>query len=724
MPRFATTRAVCLAAAAVLALLLLSVAEAGASPYVLYSDDIGAQEWRDYSWDARLVDFRSGPGFDGASAIDAAIQGYGAFALARVKLPADADANAKNADDGDSPDSAASDEPAYVAASDPLAARLTMQVQGPLKSARKLATRDNDNDDEDGQWLFLTDGRVLPKVANRLTVKTVPKYARPASLNDIVLYFEDSESGRASAEVLLSRLVAADVSERMRTHLVDDSAWTELEVDISPLLQASGMTQWDKLVLKDAGGKGFNIRLDTIELRGPKPGHEEREEAQAPLDGGRGSEDVASVYAKGQAPLPSSEKAIHNWLSEGALPASGGDMAAEAEEDAALSQSDARVVHRNALQAFQEAEKCKMYSSPVNIASIQDGGLKEPSGLAASRRYRGILWTHQDRDTSPYLYAVEAKTGQVVGKYYVSTRQYSETDWEDISVALCPDGSGDHCLWIADSGNVRRDREAFFVHVFKEPDLEAMGKYGTIEDWDIWTFAYQLPLDRHGERPWIDIESLVVAPDASKFWLVEKTVYNGGEGPVTVWETPADMAPTDLVRSDSDSGKNVLFDLTQRGHDAVWDHPEMLIEMKLVNRIKNPRIQRATAFLRPENFDPPLPQWAEEKYREGGQDWNKLRAITGVDLHPSGKALVACTYSGIWEYPLSRPYDLSSASMGEPRLLSVTSKYDDPFWQTEAIAYDSAGDGIWLASEYVRGHQPLRFFGCRDAVTDPNTFLE
>ncbi len=225
----------------------------------------------------------------------------------------------------------------------------------------------------------------------------------------------------------------------------------------------------------------------------------------------------------------------------------------------------------------------------------------------------------------------------------MGTRQYSETDWEDIAVALCPDASGDHCLWIADSGNVRRDREAFFVHVFREPDLGSFEgtTHGKVEAWDIWTFAYQLPLDRHGERPWIDIESLVVAPDASKFWLVEKTVYNNGEGPVTVWETPAgDMGPSDLFRRDSGG----LLELTRRGHDAVGDRPELLIEMKLVNRIANPRIGAVAAFLQPENFDPPLPEWAADKYREGALNWNKLRAITGVDLHPSGKALVACTY--------------------------------------------------------------------------------
>ena len=119
------------------------------------------------------------------------------------------------------------------------------------------------------------------------------------------------------------------------------------------------------------------------------------------------------------------------------------------------------------------SSRCLLYSPPTeasrlgNSASgrIQEYWVKEPSGFAASRRYKGVLWTHEDRDTAPILYGVVGATGEVVARMRLEVRRYGEADWEDIAHAACPDGSGDACLWIADSGNVRRDRETFFVHV-------------------------------------------------------------------------------------------------------------------------------------------------------------------------------------------------------------------------------------------------------------------
>ena len=660
------------------------------SKYVIYANDFIDDAWRDYSWNERLVDFQSSPGFESSSAVDADIEGWGAFALARIQdkpLECDSDDNAGNDE--------CKDKPSFVAASDAKAKQLRMRIQGPKGSSTTLQTREVDNDGSETSWLFLTDGRVIPKLElddenatseEDLAIRGLEKYTRPTSLNDIALKLEHSRTGKSSKEVLLSSLLPSEESRRMRGSLVDDSRWIPIKVELSPLLEASDMATWDKVVLKDAKGNGFKVRLDDIYLTGDD------------FDGKGGKTKEVEVATKTQKVETPNNKAIHSWLDV--------KPTFVEEGDANLS-TDPEVLHTNALEEFTSAQLCKTYDSPVNVANILDGELKEPSGLAASRRYKGILWTHQDRDTDPYLYAVIAKTGQVVSKLHVGIQHYSETDWEDISVSLCPDGSGDHCLWIADSGNVRRDREVFFVHVFREPKLQ---RYGEIEPWDIWTFSYQFPLDRQRKRPWIDIESLLVAPDGSKFWLVEKTVNHNGDGPVTIWETPEWKSPQKLVAMDKN---NTLMDVTQRGRGAVYDHPNMLIEMALVNKIINPKIAQIASYLKPEAFDPPLADWAVRKYKKEDMNWNKLRAITGVDIHPTGKSLIACTYSGIWEFPLKRPFDLRSESMGQPKLLSITSRYDDSYWQTEAITYDSDGAGIWLASEYFKGHQPLRFIGCR-----------
>ncbi|QDZ24787.1 hypothetical protein HOP50_14g73260 [Chloropicon primus] len=642
----------------------------------VYSDGKLGEGWWDHSWGATSVDFRSTPGFEGrVTAIDADIAPWGALALARML-----------AGEG----GAGSEDPDYVEGSDPESQELTFRIQGPLGSAPErsdVAVRSTRGGVD--KWLYLTDGRVIPRVSGAF-VKTMGKYARPQALNAVKLYLEDSRSKRASKEFLLSSLVPFS---QQQGRLVDDGNWVRVKVELEGLLEASKMDRWNKIVLKDAGGEGFQLRIDGIAL-GPKS-HSEADQKE-------GTSGEAEVYSK------PSEKAVRTWLPAEHAPG-GFEFARTGEGDM---EDKLPSIAEHALEEFTSKKLCASYSSPVGVSHISDSGLKEPSGFAASRRYKGIIWTHQDRDTEPFLYGVIAHTGEVVSKLYVNTKKYGETDWEDIAVALCPDKSGDHCLWIADSGNVRRDRDIFYVHVLREPKLE---KYGAVEDYDIWTFPYQFPKGFYpsdkGRRPWIDVESLMVSPDATKFWLVEKTVNHNGDGPVTMWETPAGSSPVELVAKDK---HNILREVTKRGKDAVYDNPGLVIQMQLVNTINNPRVQQVTSFLRPEAFDPALPDWAKEKYEEGGMNWNKLRAITGMDMHPSGRALVACTYSGIWEYPLSVPFDLRH--IGPAKLLSVTSKYDDAFWQTEAVTYTSEGDGIFLASEYYKGHQPIRYFGCRDAV--------
>jgi hypothetical protein len=667
--------------------------------YVLYSDDFAEDSWKDYSWNTRLVDFQSYPGLDSSSAIDADIEGWGAFALSKVKPPVKAHSLQQQQEKEEE-----EEEPDFVFKSDAAASELSMHIQGPLKSSGG----EGSNSNQDGsEWLFLTDGRVIPKLQNEntLALRTVEKYVKPTSLNDVTFHLEDSLSGRSTQPVLLWDILSPEASAAMKTALIDDSRWTPLRINLVALLEAAGMSKWDKLVLKDVTGSGFRLRLDHIRLRTAisilTPYDDELRAEEVSLDEG------AQVFMETKIDSGSS-KVIHRWLPSEDESSNPNAIVSPTTTNQSHSTSSEGTVYQNALDEFlSSAKRCKRYTAPVNIAHVSDGGLKEPSGFAASRRYKGILWTHQDRDTEPYLYAVIAKTGQVVAKLYVDTKKYGETDWEDISVALCPDKSGDHCLWIADSGNVRRDREVFFVHVFREPTLNQHSS--KVESWSIWTFPYEFPLDRHGKRPWIDIESLMVKPDGSQFWLVEKTVNGNGRGPVTIWETPEGRGPIELVASDKD---NALVDITKRGRDAVYGNKDLLVEMSLVKKITNPNINIVAPYLRVEAFDdPPLPDWAKEKYEEGGVNWNKLRAITGVDIHPSGRSLVACTYSGIWEYDLQVPFDLHS--MGQPKLLSVTSRYDDPFWQTESVAYDSDGTGIWLASEYYKGHQPIRYFGCQ-----------
>ena len=100
-------------------------------------------------------------------------------------------------------------------------------------------------------------------------------------------------------------------------------------------------------------------------------------------------------------------------------------------------------------------------------------------------------------------------------------------------------------------------RLTLYVH----PIIFSRQRWGKIEAHQVWTFPYQFPQGFHAsegdQRPWVDVESMMVSPDGSRLWLMEKTVNSNGRGPVTVWQTPVGSGPKDLVSRDDD---NILRD--------------------------------------------------------------------------------------------------------------------------------------------------------------------
>lgn len=91
--------------------------------------------------------------------------------------------------------------------------------------------------------------------------------------------------------------------------------------------------------------------------------------------------------------------------------------------------------------------------------------IPEASGLAISRRHRGILWSHNDSGNKTELFAIEAGTGALRARVRVPI---ATNDWEDVSAARCPAGD---CLYIADIGNNRLSRPQVRIYRVPEPAL-------------------------------------------------------------------------------------------------------------------------------------------------------------------------------------------------------------------------------------------------------------
>jgi hypothetical protein len=102
----------------------------------------------------------------------------------------------------------------------------------------------------------------------------------------------------------------------------------------------------------------------------------------------------------------------------------------------------------------------------IDTAVLRAPRLNESSGIVASRRHPGILWTHNDGGDAPVLYTTDS-SGADLG--FVRVRGARNEDWEDLSVGPCTRTAGT-CLFIADIGDNGMRRRTVAVYVIAEPD--------------------------------------------------------------------------------------------------------------------------------------------------------------------------------------------------------------------------------------------------------------
>ena len=104
---------------------------------------------------------------------------------------------------------------------------------------------------------------------------------------------------------------------------------------------------------------------------------------------------------------------------------------------------------------------------PRHVADISDKRCDELSGLAASRRYPGFLWAHNDSGDSARLFLVEEKTGRVAA--VVNIVNAVALDWEDIAIA----GSGDKAqIYLGDIGDNLELRPFISIYRLNEPIID------------------------------------------------------------------------------------------------------------------------------------------------------------------------------------------------------------------------------------------------------------
>jgi hypothetical protein len=150
---------------------------------------------------------------------------------------------------------------------------------------------------------------------------------------------------------------------------------------------------------------------------------------------------------------------------------------------------------------------------PDGVA-VELRGLSEASGLAASRRVPGRLWSHND-SKKPVLFALDTR-GAVTGRIAVTGAALE--DWEAVAVAPCPAGS---CLYLADIGDNDGTRSRITIYRLPEP----AGSEASIAVAEVFHGTY--PDGAH------DAEAFLATPDG--LFIVTK----GDGGAIRLYRFPA-----------------------------------------------------------------------------------------------------------------------------------------------------------------------------------------
>lgn len=224
------------------------------------------------------------------------------------------------------------------------------------------------------------------------------------------------------------------------------------------------------------------------------------------------------------------------------------------------------------------------YGPPVLLGRLGPT-VDESSGLAASRRNPGLLWTHNDSGDDPVVHCAD-RQGRACGTWRVTGA--GARDWEDMAVGPGPE-AGRSYLYLGDIGDNLGDQSQVTVYRVPEPAAPAGAGAPTATE-----RAERIPL-RYADGP-RDAEALLVHPVSGDLYVVTKEPRSAGVyrmGPGGVLERIATLAvgPAPVTGGDiAPDGRRVAlctygsgFELelppTADGFDAVWRQPLRPVEL-------------------------------------------------------------------------------------------------------------------------------------------------
>ena len=136
-----------------------------------------------------------------------------------------------------------------------------------------------------------------------------------------------------------------------------------------------------------------------------------------------------------------------------------------------------------------------------SLQPFQDRRIGESSGVIASRKHPGLLWTINDSGGDPVLFLTDT-TGASLGSYTLSAA--TNVDWETLGRGRCGETE---CLFIGDTGDNGERRRSVTLYRIPEPVPLSPPRDAVVDG----TRAVRV---EYPDRPH-DVEALYVEPDGS-----------------------------------------------------------------------------------------------------------------------------------------------------------------------------------------------------------------
>lgn len=168
------------------------------------------------------------------------------------------------------------------------------------------------------------------------------------------------------------------------------------------------------------------------------------------------------------------------------------------------------------------------------LKELTNSRLSELSGLAASNKNRGYLWSFNDSGNGAEVFLLDEAlniklTCKLVG--------IENRDWEDITVGPGPDAKKTY-VYIGEIGDNKAVYPLKYIYRFEEPDAKSSPEEISINQFDTLTFRLAGKLK--------DTESLLINPLTKNLYVVSKR-----EEPVVVYELKYPHSTRDTLTADS-----------------------------------------------------------------------------------------------------------------------------------------------------------------------------